>query len=110
MLPVGNGKIEFSEFVTMMSNAMEEKKDGHEMMKAFKVFDKDDNGFISKSELKQVMVSLEGNKITEQELDEMMSEADLDGDGKINYEGGMHGRKLTFSIESTRNYSPISVT
>jgi Ca2+-binding EF-hand superfamily protein len=51
-----------------------------------KVFDKDGNGFISGSELRHVMTTL-GEKLTDEEVDEMIKEADLDGDGMVNYEG-----------------------
>ncbi len=51
-----------------------------------KVFDKDGNGFISAAELRHVMTNL-GEKLTDEEVDEMIKEADLDGDGMVNYEG-----------------------
>ncbi|KAH9975474.1 hypothetical protein BGW80DRAFT_1297260 [Lactifluus volemus] len=50
------------------------------------VFDKDGNGYISAAELRHVMTNL-GEKLTDQEVDEMIREADIDGDGQINYEG-----------------------
>lgn len=40
----------------------------------------------SHSELRNVMTSL-GEKLTEEEVSEMMKEADLNGDGYINFEG-----------------------
>ena len=49
------------------------------------VFDKDGNGFISAAELRHVMTNL-GEKLTDEEVDEMIREADVDGDGQINYE------------------------
>lgn len=49
------------------------------------VFDKENNGYISGAELRHVMTSL-GEKLTDEEVDEMLREADMDGDGQINYE------------------------
>ena len=51
----------------------------------FKAFDKDGNGFISAAELRHIMTNL-GEKLTDEEVDEMIREADVDGDGQINYE------------------------
>ena len=42
--------------------------------------------FISAAELRHVMTNL-GEKLTDEEVDEMIREADIDGDGQINYEG-----------------------
>lgn len=56
-----------------------------ELIEAFKVFDRDGNGFISAAELRHVMTNL-GEKLTEEEVDEMIREADIDGDGQINYD------------------------
>lgn len=46
------------------------------------VFDRDNNGFISAAELRHVMTSI-GEKLTDDEVDEMIREADQDGDGRI---------------------------
>ncbi len=49
---------------------------------AFRVFDKDGNGFVSSSELKFVMSRLDVH-FTDDELNEMILEADIDGDGQV---------------------------
>ena len=82
----GNGTIDFSEFLTMMSRKMKDTDSEEELREAFRVFDKDGNGFISAAELRHVMTNL-GEKLTDEEVDEMIREADIDGDGQVNYEG-----------------------
>ena len=79
----GNGTIEFPEFLTMMKAKDTDRE--KEIQEAFRFFDKDGNGFISAAELGQVVASL-GEKITEEEVDKMIQEADTDGDGQVNYE------------------------
>jgi calmodulin len=81
----GNGTIDFPEFLTMMARKMKDTDSEEEIVEAFKVFDKDGNGFISAAELRHVMTNL-GEKLTDEEVDEMIREADIDGDGQINYE------------------------
>ena len=51
----GNGTIDFSEFLTMMSRKVHDSNPEEEMKEAFKVFDKDGNGLISATELRHVM-------------------------------------------------------
>lgn len=56
-----------------------------EIREAFKVFDRDGNGYVNAAELKHVMTNL-GEKLTDSEVDEMIREIDVEGDGQINYE------------------------
>ncbi|XP_020104890.1 calmodulin-like protein 8 [Ananas comosus] len=81
----GNGSIEFGEFLYLMAKKMKETNDEEELKEAFKVFDKDQNGFISASELSNVMINL-GEKLTDEEVEQMIKEADMDGDGQVNFE------------------------
>ena len=66
----------------MMARKMKDTDSEEEIREAFKVFDRDDNGFISAAELRHVMTSI-GEKLTDEEVDEMIREADQDGDGRI---------------------------
>lgn len=70
----------------MMARKMKDTDSEEEIREAFRVFDKDGNGFISAAELRHVMTNL-GEKLTDEEVDEMIREADIDGDGQVNYEG-----------------------
>ena len=91
-----NGTIEFPEFLTMMKAKDTDRE--KEIQEAFRFFDKDGNGFISAAELGQVVASL-GEKITEEEVDKMIQEADTDGDGQVNYEEFVRIMKKWRSIE-----------
>ena len=55
-----------------------------EIREAFKIFDRDGNGYIDSKELKQVVTRM-GHVLTNEEADEFMKEADLNGDGKLDY-------------------------
>jgi calmodulin len=52
---------------------------------AFKIFDRDGNGFIDMSELRHIITRL-GDILSAEEADEFMREADLNGDGKLDYD------------------------
>merc|ERR1712022_73299 len=81
----GNGTIDFPEFLSLMARKMKDTDTEEELVEAFKVFDRDGNGLISAAELRHVMTNL-GEKPTDEEVDEMIREAYVDGDGAINYE------------------------
>ncbi|EEA06466.1 putative calmodulin [Cryptosporidium serpentis] len=81
----GNGTIDFPEFLSLMARKMKDTDTEDELTEAFSVFDRDGNGFISAAELRHVMTNL-GEKLTDEEVDEMIREADVDGDGQIMYE------------------------
>ena len=99
-LAVGNGTIDFAEFLTMMSRKMKDTDSEEEIREAFRVFDKDGNGLISAAELRHVMTNL-GEKLTDEEVDEMIREADTDGDGHVNYEGKIVDDVCCFSVIAT---------
>ena len=80
-----DGKIELEEFITLMMKNLPDTQQEEEVINAFRVFDKEGNGLIQTDELKLIMMTI-GDKMTADEADEMIHEADIDGDGTINYE------------------------
>jgi len=80
----GNGTIDFPEFLSLMARKMKDTDTEEELVEAFKVFDTDGSGFISAAEMRHVMTNL-GEKLTDEEVDEMLREADVDDTGRINY-------------------------
>ncbi|PKU71843.1 calmodulin-1-like [Dendrobium catenatum] len=78
-----NNAIDFPEFLNLMTSKTNVTEKG--LRDAFNMFDKDQDGFISAAELGQVMANL-GQKLTDEELNEMISQIDLDGDGQISYD------------------------
>ena len=73
----------FNQFLEMMTAKMGEKDSKEEILKAFRLFDDDDTGKITFRNLKRVAKEL-GENMTDEELQEMIDEADRDGDGEIN--------------------------
>ena len=63
----GNGTIDFPEFLSLMARKMKDVDSEEELREAFKVFDRDGNGFISAAELRHVMTNL-GEKLTDEEV------------------------------------------
>lgn len=81
----GSGSINFPEFVGLMMKKQQGGQTKDEIKQAFRVFDKDGSGYVSSSELKMVMSKL-GVNFTDDELNEMVLEADIDGDGQVCFE------------------------
>ena len=79
-----NGTIDFQEFLQLMERKTTAGDKESELRDAFNLFDKNGDGFISAEELKSVMKSV-GENMGDTEVEQMIKEADLDGDGKINY-------------------------
>ena len=81
----GSRKIGFEEFVEMMESKNNECDTEEELINTFRVFDTESNGLISVQNLANIIRTL-GETLTEKEIDEIITEADVDGDGFINYE------------------------
>jgi calmodulin len=95
-----------AEFLTMMARKMKDTDSEEEIREAFKVFDRDNNGFISAAELRHVMTSI-GEKLTDDEVDEMIREADQDGDGRIDCK---ETRQKTIALKEVANLTRLQTT
>ena len=82
----GNATIDFDEFIDMMTAKMSDKDTREDLEKVFDLFIGDDNtDKIDIKHLKRVCKELNEN-MTDDELNEMIVRADLDRDGKVNFE------------------------
>ncbi|XP_076449599.1 neo-calmodulin-like isoform X2 [Babylonia areolata] len=86
----GDGTFSFEEFVQVMANMgglneQSEEDEEEELRQAFRVFDKSGCGYITPSDLRAVLQNI-GEDLTEEEIDEMIAEVDIDGDGRIDFE------------------------
>lgn len=89
-----SGRITFADFLQMMTQKMSEKDSNDEIMKAFRLFDDDDTGAISFKNLKRVAKEL-GENLSDEELKEMISEADVNGDGQVDQDEFLRIMKKT---------------
>ncbi|ODN02619.1 Calmodulin [Orchesella cincta] len=84
----GDGLFSFEEFVEIVSNysgntggSTDEEQ---ELRDAFRIFDKHNRGYISASDLRAVLHCL-GEDLSEDEIEDMIKEVDVDGDGRIDF-------------------------
>ena len=80
-----NGEIDFEEFCGLMVKKMKESEPEEELVEVFKIFDKDGNGKIDIYDLAVVFKEL-GEKVSDEDLREMIEEHDVDGDKSFNFE------------------------
>jgi len=78
-----DGKVNLSAFLKIMQDAQSNLLSEKEIIEAFKVFDVNNSGYISSSELRHVLTIL-GDQLSNEEVQELLKEAD-DGTGKVNY-------------------------
>merc|ERR1712137_1456720 len=81
----GSGSVDYPKFLEMMAHKILNRDPAEEIDKAFKLFDDYQTGRVSFKNLKRVAKEL-GERLTDEELQEMIDEADRDGDGKVNNE------------------------
>nr|AFK09219.1 calcium-dependent protein kinase [Dunaliella salina] len=80
----GNSRIDYEEFLAATLHLTKLNRE-EQMINAFKFFDKDESGFITKDEIVRGLADL-GEEANKDEVNAIMSQADKNGDGKIDYE------------------------
>lgn len=71
------GTIEFEEYLSFMLEFIKKTITTDDHLKdAFNLFDRDSDGFIDATDLREIMINL-GEKITDEDIDEMIREADI---------------------------------
>jgi centrin-1 len=78
-------RITFDEYIALCTPRMANRDSREEIAKIFQLFDEDNTGYITFRTLKKVCQEL-GEQLTDEEIQEMIDEADRDADGKVNFE------------------------
>ncbi|MCG8418422.1 MAG: EF-hand domain-containing protein [Proteobacteria bacterium] len=88
----GRGMIDLSAFITLMTQQVGhlEQQGGQidllsEVKNSFAMLDKDGDGYVTAVELRRMM-DIMGEKISDDEIDEMIRAADTSGDGRVSYD------------------------
>ncbi|XP_016840725.1 calcineurin subunit B type 2 isoform X1 [Nasonia vitripennis] len=87
----GNGEVDFKEFIQGVSQFSVKQGDKESKLRfAFRIYDMDNDGFISNGELFQVLKMMVGNNLKDTQLQQIVDKtilfADKDEDGKISFE------------------------
>ncbi|KAL4223343.1 Calmodulin [Mactra antiquata] len=80
----GNGKIEFPEFLALMERNLNAFESEDLLREVFNVIDTHGEGYITLQGLRQAVHDL-GLDLTDEEIRDMMEEADHSGDGRVTF-------------------------
>ncbi|KAI1232737.1 hypothetical protein IHE44_0006575 [Lamprotornis superbus] len=85
------GRVDFEDFVQMMGPKLREET-AHmvgvrELKIAFREFDMNGDGEISTAEMREAIAALLGEQLKAQEVDEILQDVDLNGDGHVDFDG-----------------------
>nr|CAD7416594.1 unnamed protein product [Timema poppensis] len=83
-----SGRLEFDEFITLAAKfIVEEDAEAmeKELREAFRLYDKEGNGYIPTSCLREILRELD-DQLTSDELDMMIEEIDSDGSGTVDFD------------------------
>lgn len=84
----GSGKLNFDSFYRVACHFQEEDDEAlqKELKEAFRLYDKEGNGYIPTSSLREILAALD-DQITPDQMDGMIAEIDTDGSGTVDFDG-----------------------
>ena len=96
----GYGEVQYNDFLEYYAKRFYDplRNEEQETREAFKMFDLNGDGYIDLQELKTVMTNMGEETLSDAEFKEMIKYADIDFDGKVNYEGKLFLWWLNFKI------------
>uniref|UniRef100_A0A8C7EDD1 Calmodulin like 4 n=1 Tax=Nothoprocta perdicaria TaxID=30464 RepID=A0A8C7EDD1_NOTPE len=80
-----NAELDFSTFLNIMYRQLKQEEPEREILTALSMIDRQRRGFISAAELRAKLTRL-GEKLSEQEVDDLLKEAKVGPNGTIKYE------------------------
>lgn len=87
--PQNSGKVSFDGFCNIASHFLEEEDAEaiqKELKEAFRLYDREGNGYITTSTLKEILAALD-DKLSSSDLDGIIAEIDTDGSGTVDFDG-----------------------
>ncbi|KAK2584467.1 hypothetical protein KPH14_006842 [Odynerus spinipes] len=85
----GSGELKFEDFSKLASRFMEEDTDTEamkqELREAFRIYDKEGNGYITTDVFRDILHELD-DQLSPEELDMIIEEVDTDGSGTLDFE------------------------
>ncbi|GJQ82102.1 hypothetical protein Trydic_g15889 [Trypoxylus dichotomus] len=86
----GNGEVSFEEFAKLAARFLVEEEEDTEAIQlelkgAFRLYDREGNGFITTEVLREILRELDDN-LSDDDLDNMIDEIDADGSGTVDWE------------------------
>lgn len=89
LLLAATGKVSFDGFTNIAGHFLEEEDAEamqQELKEAFRLYDREGNGYITTSTLKEILAALD-DKLNSADLDGIIAEIDTDGSGTVDFDG-----------------------
>lgn len=86
---LATGKVSFDGFTSIAGHFLEEEDAEamqQELKEAFRLYDREGNGYITTSTLKEILAALD-DKLSSNDLDGIIAEIDTDGSGTVDFDG-----------------------